>query len=91
MLLKLSQLYDQPISKEKAREILIATIAGNAGRAAYHQLIKLLPGYGSLIGGGVAGGVTFALGQAIKYAYENKIDLDADSLKSIYKLMSKRS
>lgn len=90
LLLKLSQLYNQPISKEKAKEIVIATIVGNTGKALYHQLIKFFPGYGSIIGGGVAGSVTFALGQAVKYAYENKIELDATSLKSIYKLMKQQ-
>lgn len=90
MLLKLSHLYDDPISKERAREIIITTIAGNTGRAVYHQLLKMFPGYGSLIGGGVAGSITFALGQAVKYSYENKIDLNPESLRSIYKLMTKK-
>lgn len=90
MLLKLSNLYGHPISKEKAKELIITTIVGNTGKAVYHQLIKFFPGYGSLIGGGVAGSMTFALGQAVKYAYENKIELDAGSLKSIYKLMNRK-
>jgi len=90
LLLKLSNLYENPISKEKAKELIITTVVGNTGKAVYHQLIKLFPGYGSVIGGGVAGSITFAFGQAIKYAYENKIELDAGSLKSIYKLMSKK-
>lgn len=90
LLLKLSSLYEkEQISKQNAKEMILTTITGNAGRAAYRQLVKLLPGYGLLIGGGVASSVTFALGQGIKYAYENGIDLNSDSLKSIYELWSK--
>lgn len=90
LLLKLSNLYDKPISKEDAKEMVLTTITGSAGRAAYRQLIKLLPGYGQLLGGGVASSITFALGQAIKYAYENEIELNSDSLKVIYELWSKK-
>lgn len=90
LLLKLSNLYGRPISKERAKELIITTIAGNTGRAVYYQLLKLFPGYGSILGGGVAGSITFALGQAVKYGYENKIEINAASLKTIYKLMSKK-
>lgn len=31
--------------------------------------------------------ILFALGQAVKYAYENQIELDSTSIRSIYKLM----
>lgn len=86
MLLKLSQLYGNPISKEKAKEMIITTITGNTGKAIFHQLVKFFPGYGVLIGGSVASSITFALGQAIKYGYENEITLDASSLKELYDL-----
>lgn len=89
LLLKLSHLYDKPMSKEKANKMVLTTITGNVGRAAYRQLVKLIPAYGSLVGGGVASSITFALGQAIKYAYENDINLNPNSLKDIYELWGK--
>ena len=89
LLLKLSHLYNNPISKDKAKDMVLTTITGNLGRAAYRQLVKLLPGYGQLLGGGVASSMTFTFGQAIKYAYENEIDLNLESLKGIYELLSK--
>ena len=91
LLLKLSNLYDKPISKKNAKEMVLTTITGNAGRAAYRQIIKMIPGYNLLVGGGVASSITFIFGQAIKYAYENEIDLNSDSLKSIYGLWNKKN
>ncbi len=80
MLLKLSALYHEPISKSKAKEIILATLVGNAGRALFRQGIKFFPGFGSLLGAGVAGSVTYALGQAVKHAYENGLEINADSI-----------
>jgi GTP-binding protein Era len=34
--------------------------------------------------------MTLALGYAIKYAYENNIELDASSLKHLYELFRKK-
>lgn len=89
-MVKLSNLYDNPISRDDAKEMILTTITGSAGRAAYRQLIKLIPGYNLIVGGGVASSVTFALGQAIKYAYENQIELNPESLKTIYSQWTKK-
>lgn len=89
LLLKLSHLYNRPISKKKAKEMILSTITGNVGRTVFRQLVKLFPGYGLIIGGGVAGSLTFALGQAVKYALENGIELDAASLKNLYDMFAK--
>ena len=90
LMVKLSNLYDNPISRDDAKEMILTTITGSAGRAAYRQLIKLIPGYNLIVGGGVASSVTFALGQAIKYAYENQIELNPESLKTIYSQWTKK-
>ena len=90
LLLKLSHLYDKPISKDNAKKMVLTTVTGNVGRATYRQLVKLVPGYGAVVAGGVASGITLALGEAIKYAYENEINLDSDSLKAIYEIWSKK-
>ncbi|MGJ9457754.1 GTPase [Oceanobacillus sp. CF4.6] len=84
LMVKLAALYEKPLSKERARELAIATITGNIGKTLFRQVIKFIPGAGSVVGGSIAGGMTMALGYAIKYAYENNIELDANSLKSLY-------
>lgn len=84
LMVKLAALYEKPLSKAKAKELTIATITGNIGKTLFRQIIKVVPGAGSVAGGSIAGGMTLALGYAVKYAYENNIELDAETLKSLY-------
>jgi len=84
LLVRLAALYEKPLSKERARELTIATITGNIGKTLFRQVIKLVPGAGAVAGGSIAGGMTLALGYAVKYAYENNIELDARTLKHLY-------
>lgn len=86
LMIKLSTLYDKPISKENAKEIIIATIVGNVGKTIFRQVVKFVPGAGSIIGASVAGATTVALGYAIKYMHENNIEIKADQLKSVYEM-----
>ncbi|PAE28982.1 GTP-binding protein [Paenibacillus sp. 7884-2] len=90
LLVKLATLYEKPLSKERAKELTIATITGNIGKTLFRQVIKFIPGAGSVAGGSIAGGMTLALGYAVKYAYENDIELDANSLKSFYEYFRKK-
>ena len=89
-MVKLATLYEKPLSKERAKELTIATITGNIGKTLFRQVIKFIPGAGSVAGGSIAGGMTLALGYAVKYAYENDIELDANSLKSFYEYFRKK-
>lgn len=84
LMIKLSTLYDKPISKENAKEIIIATIVGNVGKTIFRQIVKFVPGAGSVIGASIAGATTVALGYSIKYMHENDIEINAEQLKSIY-------
>lgn len=84
LIIKLSTLYEKPISKENAKEIILATIVGNVGKTVFRQIVKFVPGAGSIIGASVAAATTVALGYAIKYMHENNIELDVEQLKSIY-------
>lgn len=86
LMIKLSTLYDKPISKENAKEIIIATIVGNLGKTVFRQIVKVVPGAGSIIGASVAGATTVALGYAIKYLHVNNIDLQVEQLKTIYEM-----
>lgn len=90
LMLKLSTLYGKPISKDNARELIIATVVGNVGKTIFRQIVKIVPGAGMVAGASVAGAMTIALGHAVKYAHENNIDLNAKSLKPIYDMFLKR-
>ncbi|MGE6413929.1 GTPase [Planococcus kocurii] len=86
LIIKLSTLYNKPVSKENAKELIIATVIGNIGKTVFRQIVKVIPGAGSVIGASVAGATTVALGYAIKYMHENDIELNADQLKSVYEM-----
>lgn len=89
LIVKLSLLYDKPIIKSEATAIIVATIAGGLGQNVFRQGVKFFPGLGSVIGASVAGVITFALGQAVKYAFENDIDITPDNLKNVMDLVKK--
>ncbi|QTD42586.1 YcjF family protein [Sporosarcina sp. Te-1] len=91
LMLKLSTLYGKPISKDKAKELIIATIVGNIGKTVFRQIIKVVPGAGMVAGASVAGAMTIALGHAVKYAHENEIELTPKSLKPIYQMFLKKA
>lgn len=90
LLIKLSTLYNKPISKDNAKELVIATIIGNIGKTVFRQIIKVVPGAGAVAGGSVAAAMTIALGHAVKYSYENNVELNAKALKPIYQLFLKK-
>jgi len=90
MMLKLANLYDKPLSKGNAKELIIATVVGNVGRAVFRQLVKVIPGAGSAVGASVAGATTLALGHAIKYMHENGIEIDVEQLQYIYNMFLAR-
>ncbi|MGG3269857.1 GTPase [Priestia aryabhattai] len=84
LMVKLAVLYDKPLTKDRAKELTIASLTGNIGKGAFRQLVKVIPGAGSIAGASIAGSMTLALGYALKYAYENDIDLDGNTLKTLY-------
>ncbi|WP_428912117.1 GTPase [Niallia sp. Krafla_26] len=89
LMVKLATLYEKPLTKDRARELAIATFTGNIGKSLFRQAIKFIPGAGSIVGASIAGSMTFGLGYAIKYAYENNIELNADILKTLSKTYMK--
>lgn len=90
LMLRLSTLYGKPISKDNAKELIIATITGNVGKTIFRQIVKLVPGAGMVAGASVAGAMTIALGYAVKYAHENDINLTSEALAPIYKMFLKK-
>ncbi|MBO1910650.1 DUF697 domain-containing protein, partial [Microvirga sp. 3-52] len=86
LMLRLSTLYGKPISKDNAKELILATITGNVGKTIFRQIVKFVPGAGTVAGASVAGGMTLALGYAVRYAHENNIELTSATLDPIYKM-----
>ena len=91
LIVKLSMLYDKPVSKDTTMKVVVSTIAGGLGQNVFRQGVKFFPGFGSVIGAGVAGVITFGLGQTVKYALENNIDITPEHLKDIASSFSKKS
>ena len=89
LMLKLATLYEKSISKDRAKELILSSLMGSLGKNIFRQAIKLIPGAGSIVSGSVAGSLTLGLGYAVKYAYENNIELDADILKSLSSIFMK--
>lgn len=89
LMIRLAVLYDKPISKKRAKELTVATITGTVGRNVFRQLVKFIPGAGSIASAGVAGSMTLALGHAVKYIYENDLELSYDTLLSLTKAFKK--
>lgn len=90
LMLKLSALYGKPITKDHAKELIIATVIGNIGKTAFRQIVKVIPGAGMVVAASVAGSMTVALGYAVKYMYENDMDLNPETLKRVYKMYLKK-
>ncbi|OXM15099.1 GTP-binding protein [Paenibacillus herberti] len=91
LLTRLAVLYGRPISKETAKELVIATVVGNIGKSVFRQVIKLFPGAGSIAGASVAGAMTLALGYAVKYAYENEMDVNTATISKLYGIFRKQA
>ncbi|MGG0655254.1 GTPase [Rummeliibacillus pycnus] len=89
LMVKLSTLYDKPVSKDRAKEMIIATVVGNVGKTIFRQIVKFVPAAGTVAGASVAGAMTISLGYAVKYAHEHDIELEAKTLKPLYDLFLK--
>ncbi|MFC3212038.1 GTPase [Planomicrobium okeanokoites] len=84
LIIKLSKLYDKPLSKKAAKDMIVITATRTVGHTIYRQALKFIPGAGSIIGGTVATAMTVALGYGVKYAYENNMAIDYDMIGNIF-------
>ncbi|MGI2327968.1 GTPase [Planococcus sp. YIM B11945] len=84
LIIRLSKLYDKPLTKKAARDMIVITTTQTLGHTIYRQALKFIPGAGSVIGGTVASALTLALGYGVKYAYENNYDIDYDMITDLF-------
>ncbi|MDG5789313.1 50S ribosome-binding GTPase [Evansella sp. AB-P1] len=83
LMIQLAKIYDKELSKERAKELAVATLVGNLGKTLFRQVVGAVPIAGPAAAGAIASSMTIALGHAVKYAYENDIELDVDTLKGL--------
>ena len=87
MVTQLAQLYGQPLSTKRMREILASMGLGIMARQASREVTKLIPWVGSAVSAAMAWATTYALGRAFCYYYEAVCEghvPDAASLKKFY-------
>ena len=84
LIIKLSKLYDKPLSKKAAKDMIVITATQTVGHTIYRQALKFIPGAGSIIGGTVATAMTVSLGYGVKYSYENNIAIDYDMIGDLF-------
>lgn len=90
LIIKLSNLYDKPLTKKAAKDMIVITATQTIGHTLYRQALKFIPGAGSVIGGTVASSMTLALGYGIRYAYENDIAIDYDMIGDLFEKYKNR-
>lgn len=66
MVLELASVYQRDLGKERWKELLVVFGGGALARSAARQLLTLIPGFGWLVKGGVAGSATLAMGEAVE-------------------------
>ncbi len=87
MVTHLAQLYGQPMSAERFKEIAASLGIGILARQAVREVVKFIPYVGSVAGAAVAWASTYALGRAFCYYYEAVWEghvPDANTLKKYY-------
>jgi uncharacterized protein (DUF697 family) len=84
---QLAQIYGQPMTAERYKEIAAAVGVGMVARTLARQAVKFIPFVGSAVGATVAGASTFALGRALCYYFEAVCEghvPTADALRKFY-------
>lgn len=90
LLMKLSSLYGKPLTRKGAKNLIILTATKTLGQSMYRQVVKFIPGAGSIAGGVIASSLTLALGYGVKHAYERNLDIDIDLIETIFTKYRKR-
>lgn len=90
LILKLAALYNQPMSKKAAKDLIVVTMTRTVGQTVYRQIVKFIPGAGSIAGGVVASSLTMALGYGVKTAFEQNRNIDINFIIEQFMKLKKR-
>jgi GTP-binding protein Era len=72
------------VSADRAGELMGVMGAGVGLREAARQLVKLIPGYGSVVSAAIAFAGTVALGETAHYWFAKQMKVDAHDLKELF-------
>ena len=91
MVIALGKIFDISLSKATAQSIIGATMTSQAGRAIFANIIKAIPGAGSVIGGIVSAGTSATLTETLGWVvaedfYKMSIGDDDSVLDSVHEL-----
>ena len=84
MVAAIGALYGVDVSWRRAIELLTTVGAGVGLREAARQLVKLVPGWGSVVSAAIAFSGTVALGEVAILLFKNEVGLDPDELRRVY-------
>jgi uncharacterized protein (DUF697 family) len=85
MVTAIGYFYGVDANKERVFELFATLGAGFGFREAARQLVKLVPGYGSVISAAIAFAGTVALGETAHVWFKNKMKLDAEELREVFR------
>jgi GTP-binding protein Era len=84
MVATIGYLHGIPVTKERALELLGILGAGFGLREVARQLVKLVPGAGSVVSAGVAFAGTVALGETANLWFKHQMKVPPDELRKVF-------
>ena len=90
MAVRIGRVYGMEVELSRLQEVIAMLAAATLAREAARQLVKLVPGYGWAVSGGIAFGATFGIGQGLQHWYEAGMNADEETLRELAKQESKK-
>ena len=82
MLAGLFRLYGRPFGEDALRSLVLAGLSAVVGPLAFGAIVKVVPGLGSIAGGGVAAACTYAVGEVACSILESGGAFEVDDFKA---------
>jgi len=79
------------VTADRATELMGVMGVGVGLRGAARQLVRLVPGYGMLVGAGIAFAGTVGLGEAANLWFKRQMKVDAQDLKELFTRTAKKA
>jgi small GTP-binding protein len=89
--LRIASIYGEDMGPGRAKELITTIGGGVLLRYATQQALKLLPGPGWIISGGIAAAGTWAMGQVAVAYFESRKPLSATQMRELYGRLRTRS
>ena len=85
LILSLCSVYGRAFTADAAKSLSLAALSAVAGPLAFQTITKFVPGFGSLVGMGVASGCTYAVGKVTQTMLDLGEDISVDAFKKAVK------